>query len=222
MTPDLERLLAEIGAYAPAAADGYARIRALIDTDGALPAAQKALIVAVNAARADDPALAAAELRRADALGLPRRQRAAATTTLLLSRGESLAAAFVAAGGPIDPGGPPLAPYAGAPAEYLREYMVTDTLPPRMSRLAERAPDAFAGYAAMHHAALRADPELAMLSELILCSLNAVDLETEFIAIHAASARRVGATDEHLIEAVLCAIPVSGVGAWAAAAAALF
>jgi 4-carboxymuconolactone decarboxylase len=222
VNPTLEGLLGEIGRYAPAAADGYARIRALIDADGALPASQKALMVAVNASRARDPELAQSELRRANALGLPPRQRAAALTTLLLSRGESLAAAFAAAAGPIDPGGNALPAYAGPPDQYLREYLVLDVLPPRMSQLADRVPEAFAGYAAMHHAALRADPALSLLGELILCSLNAVDLETEFIAIHAAGARRVGATDEQLVEAVLCAIPVSGVGAWAAAAAALF
>ena len=91
-----------------------------------------------------------------------------------------------------------------------------------MTQLGEHAPEVLAGYVAMHHAALRADPVLGLLSELILCSINAADLQRDFMAIHAAGARRVGASEAQLVEAVLCAIPVSGAGAWAVGAGALF
>jgi alkylhydroperoxidase/carboxymuconolactone decarboxylase family protein YurZ len=216
------QLLDHVSVLGPSAAEGYARIRASIDTDGALPAAHKALMVAVNAARFRDPELVAAELRRARELGLGERERAAAALTLLLSRGESSASLFVSAGEPLTADGPALPALDQDPADYLREYNRTDTLPTRMSLLAHHAPQAFEGYVAMHHAALRADPDLARLCELILCSLNAADLRGDFVAIHAAGARRVDATDAQLVEAVLCAVPVSGVGAWAVAAAGLF
>lgn len=217
-----EQLLQQIAVLGPSAADGYRQIRAIIDSDGALPAAQKALIVAVNAARLRDPELVASELRRARELGLSERERSVAAVALLLSRGESAASLFVSADQPLVADGPPLAPLTVSPVDYLREYMATETLPERMTLLADRAPDAFAGYVAMHHAGLRADRDLALLAELIVCSINAADLRSDFVAIHAAGARRVGGTDAQLVEAVLCAIPVSGVGAWAVAAAGLF
>ncbi len=218
----LDEVLEQAALLGPAATGGYAQIRALIDSDGALSAAHKALMVAVNAARYRDPELVAAELRRARELGLTERERAAAVLTLLLSRGESAASLFVSAGDPLVADGPPLPASGVDPADYLLEYNRTDTLPARMSLLRDNAPQAFVGYVAMHHAALRADPELALLCELILCSLNAADLRGDFVAIHAAGARRVDATDAQLVEAVLCAVPVSGVGAWAVAAAGLF
>src|SRR5581483_7565636 len=78
------------------------------------------------------------------------------------------------------------------------------------------------GYHRMHRGALKADPDAAKLAELVLVAVNAADLESRFVGIHAASARAAGLTDDQLVEAVVCAIPVRGVAAWAAAAEALF
>jgi alkylhydroperoxidase/carboxymuconolactone decarboxylase family protein YurZ len=88
--------------------------------------------------------------------------------------------------------------------------------------MADNVPEVFAGYQRMHHGALAADPRATKLAELALVALNAGELQTRFVAIHAATARRADATDAELLEAVICAIPVRGVAAWAAGAEGLF
>ena len=104
---------------------------------------------------------------------------------------------------------------------YFRAYNAGE-LPGRLRALLEHAPESFDGYFRMHQAVLSSDPQTDALAELALCAINAAELETGFIAIHAASARRRGVSDGQLVEAVLCAVPVGGVAAWAAAAAAIF
>ena len=80
----------------------------------------------------------------------------------------------------------------------------------------------FAGYHRMHHGALAADPGATKLAELVLVSLNAAELQRGFVEIHAATARMASASDDELVEAIVCAIRVVGVAAWAAGAEGLF
>jgi alkylhydroperoxidase/carboxymuconolactone decarboxylase family protein YurZ len=91
-----------------------------------------------------------------------------------------------------------------------------------MAILAAHAPAVFAGYHRMHHGALAADPRTTKLCELVLIAINAAELQGRFVGIHAVTARHAGATDAELVEAVLCAVPVAGIAAWASAAEALF
>jgi alkylhydroperoxidase/carboxymuconolactone decarboxylase family protein YurZ len=218
----LGALLEQIGRLAPESAAGYRRIRAVIESDGALGRAHKALLVAVNAALCGDGELAARELARGRREGLAEREIATAAAALLLSRGESACGRFVAVTGQLSADGPAFGPAAPDAVAYFREYNRGDALPARLALLAERSPQVFDGYFRMHHAVLAAERDEAKLAELVLCSLNAAALAGPFVAIHAATARRAGVTDEQLVEAVLCAIPVAGVAAWAAAAGALF
>ena len=90
-----------------------------------------------------------------------------------------------------------------------------------MGTLAERSAAAFGGYALIHRSALRESALPPVLVELLLCGLNAAEFQPEFVRIHADAARRVGATDDEVLGAVLAAIPVSGAAVWASAAAAL-
>ena len=53
-----------------------------------------------------------------------------------------------------------------------------------------------------------------MLVELLLCGLNSAELQPEFVRIHADAARRVGATDDEVLGAVLAAIPVMALFLW--------
>jgi AhpD family alkylhydroperoxidase len=80
----------------------------------------------------------------------------------------------------------------------------------------------FEGYFRMHHAVLSSDTRTNALAELVLCTVNTAELAGSFVAIHAAAARRRGVTDAQLVEAVLCAVPVAGVAAWALGSAAVF
>ena len=217
----LEDALGAVRALAPESAEGYRLVRAAIDADGALDGATKALLVGAAAAARGHDRLAQRELARARYLGVTDEQLASAAAMLLLSRGEGVLERFVAAAGPIAPGGTWREPDARDGTRYFLDYVGAGELPARVALLAGASPTAFDGYHRMHHAALSADPEAGLLAELVCCALNAAELRGDFVAIHVASARRAGATREQLVEALLCAIPVGGVAAWAAACDAL-
>jgi alkylhydroperoxidase/carboxymuconolactone decarboxylase family protein YurZ len=211
----------DLAAWLPEAAAGYAQIRARLARDGALPAATKALLVATAAATRGVETLAGSELCRARGLGVGEELVAVCAGALLLSRGEAACARLPIAGGP--PHGTPARPESelDGPAYFLA-YNESHELPPRMRLLYELEPDVFDGYFHMHHAVLRSDPRTDRFAELALCTIQAAELESGFLALHAAGARRLGVSDVELVEAVLCAVPVAGVAAWAAGAAALF
>jgi 4-carboxymuconolactone decarboxylase len=200
---------------------GYSAIRSAIETDGALTAAEKALLVAADAAVCGDGELAGREIARGRASGLTDDQIVTAASALLLSRGERACERLLAAAGELSPERPVAAPSEQDAVEYFLDYNVADALPPRLAVLHERSASVFEGYFRMHHGVLRARTESSKLAELVLCSLNAADLRGDFVAIHAGGARRAGATDDELLEAFVCAMAVGGVGAWAVAAGAL-
>jgi 4-carboxymuconolactone decarboxylase len=215
-------LLDQIAGIAPELAEGYGQIRETIERDGALSAPTKALIVAVCAAARGYGELARDELGRGRSLGLEDREIADAGVSLLLARGEVICGRFADTAGGFAPADTPRPPSPLGPVDYFLDFFGVDALPTRMAIMSARVPGVFAGYQRMHHAALKADPASGKLTELVLVAVNAADLASTFVAIHAATARTAGATDAELVEAVVCAIPVSGVAAWASAAEALF
>jgi alkylhydroperoxidase/carboxymuconolactone decarboxylase family protein YurZ len=200
---------------------GYRAIRSVIDSDGALSVAEKALLVAADDAVCSDGELAASEIARGRAAGLTDDQIVTAASALLLSRGQRACERLLAAAGELAPERPAAAPSDADATDYFLDYNVLNALPPRLAVLADRSAAGYEGYFRMHHGVLRARPEFSKLAELVLCSLNAADLRGDFVAIHAGAARRVGVTDEELLEAFVCAMAVGGVGAWAVAAGAL-
>jgi alkylhydroperoxidase/carboxymuconolactone decarboxylase family protein YurZ len=210
-----------LGAILPGALDGYERIRAYLASDGALPASSKALLIATAAATRGAGELAARELRRARELGAGEPLVALCAATLLLSRGETACECLLAAAGPLKETGPARVPREHDGPAYFRAYAGGE-LPARMRVLLDHAPEVFEGYFRMHQDVLHSDPRTDTFAELALCTINAAELESGFIAIHADRARRRGVSDRELVEAVLCAVPVAGVAAWAAGAAALF
>ena len=222
MTAQVDDLLDQIAGTAPEIPAGYAEIRETIETDGAIPASTKALLVAVSAAARGYGDLARAELARGRELGLSERDVADAGVSLLLARGEVICRAFWEAAGGFEAAPEPRPPSPLGARDYFLDFFGVEQLPTRMAIMAERVPGVFSGYQRMHHATLKADPASAVLTELVLVAVNAADLATRFVGIHAATARTAGATDGQLVEAVVCAIPVSGVAAWASAAEALF
>ena len=215
-------VLVQISRIAPEVVAGYGQIREVIAADGALSAAWKALLVAVCATARGYGEMARTELDRGRAAGIGDREIGIAAVALLLARGEQLTARFVEiAGGLSAPDSPRPASELGAEA-YFRDYLAVPALPRRMEIMSERVPGVFAGYHRMHHGALAADPSATKLAELVLIALNAAEIQREFVRIHAATARKASATDDELVEAIVCAIRVAGVAAWAAGAEGLF
>lgn len=201
------------------------RLRDATGRDGALGAAHKALIVACAAAARGDEQVVAQSIPVARASGLTVEEAWAAPALLLLARGEPAAQRLAKA--LLDTYGPaPPAPEGddldreGA-LGYFHDYF-DGALPERIALFAERAPGAFEGYAQMHQATLRESTALPpLLAELVLCGVNAAEYQTAYVTIHAAAARRAGATDEQLLEAMLAVIPIAGVAVWPVAVAAL-
>jgi 4-carboxymuconolactone decarboxylase len=217
-----EDVLAQISRIAPEVAAGYEQIQEVIARDGPLTGAWKALLVAVCATARGYDEMARQELGRGRSLGLGEREIGVAAVALLLARGEQLTGRFVEiAGGLSSVDAPRPRSEVGAEAYFL-DYLGVPSLPARMAIMAERVPAVFAGYHRMHHGALAADRGATKLSELVLVALNAAELQREFVAIHAATARQAAASDDELVEAIVCAIRVVGVAAWAAGAEGLF
>lgn len=219
MSSELRR---QIEGIAPEVAAGYEQVRESIERDGALAATFKALVSATCASVLGFEQLARRELDRGRALGLGDREIGFAGVALLLARGEAQTERFITlAGGLAAAETPRPASRLGAEAYFL-DYLGVDALPPRMAIMQRYVPEVFAGYQRMHHGVLAADPSATMYSELLLVGVNAAQLQPRFIAIHAATARKAGATDEQLVEAVVCAIPATGIAAWASGAEGLF
>jgi 4-carboxymuconolactone decarboxylase len=220
--PRVDDTILQVSRIAPEVAGGYEQIRDVIAQDGALSAAWKALLVAVCATARGYGEMARAELDRARAAGIGDREIGIAAVALLLARGEELTGRFIEIAGGLSTTDAPR-PASELDAEaYFVSYLGVPSLPARMAIMSERVPEVFAGYHRMHHGALAADPSATKLSELVLIALNAAELQREFVRIHAATARKASATDDELVEAIVCAIRVVGVAAWAAGAEGLF
>jgi 4-carboxymuconolactone decarboxylase len=210
----------------PDAAAGWGAVRDAVEADGALSAARKALLVAAVAAVQGDVRMAAVELRRGFERGLEPAEARRALPALLLARGEPayrrLAEALAEARPGLleDEGEPEPEPPAPAEADaYFTSHF--GSIPPRQALLSERAPAVYEGYFRLHRRVLGAEPGRAKQAELLMLALNAAALQPSFTAIHMQGARRAGASEEELVEAVLCAIPVVGIAAWPVAAQAL-
>lgn len=204
------------GDLAPQTGDGWALLRARLEADGALSAADKALLMALVAAARGRTALLDREVGRARALGC-----AAAFSTgasvLALCRGREVADAFAAAAGielDWDAVGPEPAG-AEEVAAATGYFAAADApLPPPMALLAEHAPEILVAYRGLR-AGIYEDGTLApRLIELALFAISAADFEGGHAAVHAGKAIEAGATIAELVEAGLCAIPSAGMGSW--------
>jgi len=218
-----QRLREAIATASPKASQGMQLVRQAAAESG-LGEGRSALVTACCAAARAHGEVVIESLVRAQEGGVPAEQAWATPAVLLISRGETAAGRL--ARGLLETYGapPPGEPHDGGVERdralaYFREYF--GEVPERVTLLADRSPTAFAGYTLMHQGALRESPLPPVLVELILCGVNAAEHEPDFVAVHAAAARRVGATEDELLGAVLSAIPVAGAAVWAGAAAAL-
>ena len=214
-----------LAAAVPVAGAGLALVRGAATEDGALPAGVKALFAAAAAAAKGHGGQLREGLDRAKDGGVPAEHAWAAAAALGLARGEEVAARLVAAilaryGPPAEGGAAAESFDPEAARDYFRDYFGGE-IPERVTLLAERSAPMFEGYALLHRGVLRDGALEPKLAELLLCAVNAAELQTAFVEIHARAARQAGATDAELVDAIVSVIPVGGIAVWAASAAVL-
>ena len=210
----------EVAAISAKFAEGFARIRDVIDRDGACPAWAKALYMAAAAAVKRQPELLARELARARALGLALSDAEGASLAVFISRGEAAYAMFAAAmracygvgAGSAPAERPSFAVTRDSALEYFRGYF--GFVPSYVELMADEAPRALEGYVLMREWSLAENVLAAKHVELLLCTVNAAEFSSRFVNVHANGARRAGASEAEIVEAVVCAIPIAGVASW--------
>lgn len=210
---------------APMTVGGYRRLRTVIDTDGALPARIKALYVAVAATTRRYPEMARRELARAHAAGLSFIEASAAAIVLTSVRGEGAALDFVAAlevEFPGQTGGTDAErEMAVDPGEAERNFLsYFGTMPPSLGKLLELMPTGGDAYYLMREGTINGTPLGPKHSELLLVTVLAADY-SPLASVHMRGARKVGASEAEIAEAVLCAVPTSGLSAWVTGAGAM-
>lgn len=211
----------QLAALSPKFAEGLARVREVCDLDGALPAGIKALFMATAAVVRNHEETARRELRRAVERGVTVKQLQGAAVSVLISRGESVFQKFWAACEQATGGMPVLAPPSPRPqfdasAQKAKDYFISyfGFVPSYIELMADEAPRALEGYFLMREWALSENMLESKYVELLLCTVNAAEFASRFVGIHAVGARNVGATEAEIVEAVVCAIPISGVASW--------
>jgi len=205
--------------HAPYTLAGFAQFRAVIDSDGAVPARLKALFASVAAIDRGHEELAKREIERGVGLGLTRLEATAGLIVLTSLRGEGAAAKFAAIlaqifGSEDMPKPQPLPTAAeGEAIANFTEYF--GTIPPPLAQLLRLSPQAADAYYLMRRGSIDANPLSPKHGELLLLTILAAGY-SPMAATHVSGARRAGATDEEIAEAVLCAVPAAGVAAWMA------
>lgn len=210
----------EVAAISPKFAEGLARVREVTDHDGACPAWAKALYMSAAAAVKGHEDMMRKELGRSVAEGLTHEHARGACIALLISRGEAIYERFTRAVDAVY--GETLDAVsvedeaADVTVEDATDYFVEyfGEVPSYVTFMAERTPRALEGYFLMREASLEENPLPWKHVELLLMTVNAAELSEWFVSIHAHGARNAGATEEEIVEAVVCAIPVGGVAAW--------
>ena len=203
---------------APFTRSGYALFREVIETDGALPAKLKCLFAAVAACNRGYTELARSELERAAARGLPLNEASSGLILLSSLRGEGAALAFdtllravypqqqaTAADAPLVRANP------GEAEANFKAYF--GTIPPALATLLRLAPKGADGYFLMRKGTIDCNQLDRKAAELMLVTVLASDY-SPMATTHIRAARAVGATDEELAEAILCAVPCAGIAAW--------
>ncbi|MCY3891314.1 MAG: hypothetical protein OXG50_15640 [bacterium] len=210
----------ELAAISPKFAEGYARIRDVTDRDGACPAWAKALYMACAAAVRCQPEMTLREMTRSRELGLSLSDARGASLAVLISRGEATYNAFaraidqafdIAADQSTEPI-PDFTLDRQAALDYFKSYF--GFVPDYIEVMADNAPRALEGYVLMRQWSLAENMLDAKHVELLLCTINAAEFSSRFVNIHANGARNAGASEAEITEAVVCAIPISGVASW--------
>jgi len=210
---------------APKTVAGFARFRSIIDIDGAIPARIKRLFVACAATVKGYEDMALRELSAAHDDGLTQDEAGAAVAILSSSRGEGAALRFHGIYRSVYP-------EAADPSFAVEELTVQPgeaeanflqyfgTMPPSLAKLIELKPVGADAYYLMREGTLSGtalDPDHA---ELLLVTVLAADYSS-WASVHMKGARKAGASEEAVAEAVICAVPTSGLSAWVIGATAM-
>lgn len=207
--------------YAPYTVSGYRLFRQIIETDGAIPADIKTLLVAVAAVARGKDELALAELERGARLGITIDQAVAGLIVLSSLRGEAAAVTFEAllakVYGPAADAAP-VEQMAVAPGEAQHNFETYfGQVPVPLQVMLDRLPLGADAYYLMRRGSIDANPLSPKHGEFLLLSILAADY-SPMTATHVRGARNAGATDEEIAEAIVCGIPAGGIAAWMAAA----
>lgn len=194
----------------------------MLDRDLALPAVEKALIVALVAADRGRDALVGAEVDRLRDLG-GEKLVDGAIALLTLARGRAVADRFAVAAG-REPRSDSAAPDPDpAETEAARVFFAAPdgSTPPAIALLAAHVPGYLVGYRELREGLYAESGIGTQLAELALFAVSAGDYVEPHAAVHAGKAVAAGATGAQLVEAGLCAVPAAGMAAWLVAAGAI-
>lgn len=210
---------------APKTVAGYKRFRQVVETDGALPAAIKRLFLAAAACTKGYEEMARRELAGAAASGLDLEQAASAMTILSSSRGEGAALCFgsilascFGEAATVEADETPVVVEHGEAGRNFLQYF--GKMPPSLGKLLELVPVGADAYYLMREGTLSGTALSASHAELLLVTVLAADY-SEWASVHMDGARRAGASEAQIAEAVLCAVPVAGLSAWVVGATAM-
>ena len=210
---------------APKTIAGFRRWRAIIDTDGALPAKVKRLFVACAATVKGYEELARRELAAARGAGLRETEAAAAVAILSSVRGEGAALRYhrlfreiyPEAVDPEWPDEDVIVESRAAEENFLHYF---GTMPPSLGKLFEVKPLGADAYYLMREGTLSGTALGPIHAELLLVTVLAADY-SEWSSVHMKGARKAGASEEAVAEAVICAVPTAGLSAWVIGATAM-
>jgi len=227
MASDVSPLLSvgRLRAHAPKTVAGFRRFRSVIETDGALPSPIKRLFLAAAATVKGYVTMAERELAAAAALGLDVERAAAALTILSSSRGEGAALRFASVldavygdAARIEAGETPVEVAEGEARDNFIGYF--SEIPPSLGTLLDLVPTGADAYYLMREGTLSGTALAPHHAELLLVTVLAADY-SPWASVHIAGARRVGASETEVAEAILCAVPVAGLSAWVVGATAM-
>lgn len=210
---------------APKTIAGYSRFRQVIDNDSALAARLKGLFLACAACIKNYEEMALRELKRSRDLGLTEDEARSAMTILSSVRGEGAALRFrklfqETYPEAVDTVSQPVELVVSpgeAEANFLHYF---DTMPPSLGKLLDLVPTAGDAYYLMREGTLSGTALGPRYAELLLVTVLASDY-SPWASVHIQGARKAGASETEIAEAVLCAVPVSGLSAWVVGATAM-
>jgi alkylhydroperoxidase/carboxymuconolactone decarboxylase family protein YurZ len=169
--------------------------------------------------------MASRELQRARQLGLELEEATAAAIVLSSVRGEGAALSFIEALEAVYPGSTggeaPLRLKEVEPGEAEKNFLAYfGSMPPSLGKLTELLPLGADAYYLMREGTINGTPLGSKYSELLLVAVLAADY-SPLTSVHIKGARKAGAGEREIAEAIVCTVATSGLSAWVSGSAAM-